>query len=95
VSTVTGTVDTRQNAVIFVVTSSIDFVLQNKRVWNICFFHCNFNRRVWRAVLVDCRVINPVVEWEDVVSWSVTHLTGTSLWANLCRLCLGASVYHL
>jgi hypothetical protein len=39
------------------------------------FFHCSFSRRVWRAVLVDCRVVNLVVKCEDAVSWSVFNLT--------------------
>jgi hypothetical protein len=59
------------------------------------FFHYSFSRRVWMAVMNDCRVSNPVVEWYDVVNWSVINFTGSSLWENLCRLCLGASVYHL
>jgi hypothetical protein len=32
------------------------------------FFHCSFSRHVWRAVMNDCRVCNPAVEWEDVVN---------------------------
>jgi len=58
------------------------------------FFSCNFSRRVWRAVMADC-MINPAIEWEEVERWSVSSLTGGSLWVNLCKLCLAASVYHL
>jgi hypothetical protein len=40
-------------------------------------------------------IFNPIVECDEVVSWSVSSLTGSSLLVNLCRLCLAASVYHL
>jgi hypothetical protein len=40
-------------------------------------------------------MINPEIEWEKVMDWSVSNLTGRSLMANLCSLCLAASVYHL
>jgi hypothetical protein len=26
------------------------------------FFHCSFSRRMWMAVMNDCKVSNPVVE---------------------------------
>jgi superfamily II helicase len=43
----------------------------------------------------NCMIFNSAVEWEEVVSWSVSGLTGSSLLVNLCRLCLATSVYHM
>jgi hypothetical protein len=71
-----------------------DFVMQNKKVWNICSFIAVLVG-VCGVVMNDCWVSNPVAEWDDVVNWNVINFIGSSLWENLCRLCLGASVYHL
>jgi hypothetical protein len=33
--------------------------------------------------------------WEEVAEWSATHLKGEGLKTRLCKLSLGAVVYHL
>lgn len=40
-------------------------------------------------------LFDPPVEWELVESWCAANVQGRSLKTNLCRLCLGATVYHL
>jgi superfamily II helicase len=37
----------------------------------------------------------PEIEWEKVKDWYEAKFTGKSLMANLCKLCLAASIYHL
>jgi len=59
------------------------------------FFSCSFSSRVWKKVIAACFISNPRQEWEDIAEWSSAELKGESLWTTLCRLCLGASVYHL
>jgi hypothetical protein len=34
-------------------------------------------------------------EWEKVITYSIATLQGKGLHANLCKLCLGACIYHL
>jgi len=58
------------------------------------FFQCSFSRRVWRAAMEGC-MTRPEIEWEKVKDWYEAKFTGRSLMANLCRLCLAASIYHL
>jgi hypothetical protein len=30
------------------------------------FFNCSFSRRIWRALMADCLVVDPSVDWELV-----------------------------
>jgi hypothetical protein len=59
------------------------------------FFSCSFISRVWKKVIAACFINNPRQEWEDIEEWSLVDLKGKSLWTTFCRLCLGASIYHL
>jgi len=59
------------------------------------FFRCSFSRRVWRSIMAECLIFDPPVDWEDIGSWSEVHLKGKSLHDTICRLCLGATIYHL
>jgi hypothetical protein len=45
--------------------------------------------------MTSCLVFTPCVVWEEVVKWSVEDLHGRSLKTNLCKLSLGATVYHI
>lgn len=45
--------------------------------------------------MADCLFNDPLVEWDSIVSWFVATMRGKSIRATLCRLCFGASVYHL
>jgi hypothetical protein len=58
------------------------------------FFGCSF-RRIWHALMSDCFIQDPPVEWDDIVRWFSDDMRGKSFKANLCRLCLGATIYHL
>jgi hypothetical protein len=51
------------------------------------FFSCSFSSRVWKRVIATCFISNPRKEWEDI--------KGKSIWTTLCKVCLGASIYHL
>jgi hypothetical protein len=42
-----------------------------------------------------CLIFDPLEDWEDVVKWSVEVLHGKSLKISLCKLSIGAAVYHL
>jgi hypothetical protein len=42
----------------------------------------------------DCLVSHPVEGWEEVAQWSVNQLTGDGLKTRLCKLSLGAVIYH-
>jgi hypothetical protein len=59
------------------------------------FFSCNFSRRICRRVMKDCLIRDPPIEWDSLVNWCNSHLRGRSLIAIICKLCFGASVYHL
>lgn len=59
------------------------------------FFSCSFSRRIWRRVMVDCLIKDPPIDWDSLVIWCNTHLRGRNLFAIICKLCFGASVYHL
>jgi hypothetical protein len=45
--------------------------------------------------LKKCDVDNPKVIWEVVVEWESAELRGKSLLVILCKLALGAVVYHI
>lgn len=60
-----------------------DFVMQNKKVWSICSFIAVLVG-VCGVVMNDCRVSNPVVEWDDVVNWSVINFTGSIACGRTC-----------
>jgi hypothetical protein len=59
------------------------------------FFNCSFNRRIWCQVMEGCLVWDPPIDWDLLLLWCNNHLKGRSLFAIVCKLCLGASVYHL
>jgi len=59
------------------------------------FFSYSFSRRIWRRVKDDCLIRDPPIEWDSLVNWCNSHLRGRSLIAIICKLCFGASVYHL
>ena len=40
-------------------------------------------------------VDDPLVIWEDVISWGITELKGKSLKVSLCKLAIGAVVYNI
>jgi hypothetical protein len=46
-------------------------------------------------VIATCFISNPRKEWEDIEEWSSVDLKGKSIWTTLCKVCLGASIYHL
>jgi hypothetical protein len=33
------------------------------------FFECSFSRRIWRVLLADCEVVDPPLEWNEVINW--------------------------
>jgi hypothetical protein len=45
--------------------------------------------------VADCGVVDPPVNWDDVVNWFKVGVNGKSLKSALCKMCLGAAVYHL
>jgi hypothetical protein len=45
--------------------------------------------------VADCGVVDPPVNWDDVVNWFKVGVNGKSLKSALCNMCLGAAVYHL
>ncbi|XP_062167062.1 uncharacterized protein LOC133873362 [Alnus glutinosa] len=59
------------------------------------FFKCSFSRRIWRNVMQSCLEPFPVVDWDDVAIWCMMQLKGKSLKTRLCKLSLGAVVYHI
>jgi hypothetical protein len=40
-------------------------------------------------------VDDPLVIWEDVISWGITGLKGKSLKVSFCKLAIGAVVYNI
>jgi hypothetical protein len=36
------------------------------------FMHCSFSRRVWRSLMANCLIFNPIIKWEEVVRWSIS-----------------------
>jgi hypothetical protein len=45
--------------------------------------------------MASCLVFNLVEGWEEVAQWCVVALKGDSLKTRLCKLSIGAAVYHL
>jgi hypothetical protein len=45
--------------------------------------------------MADCGVVDPPVDWNGVVSWFKAEKYRNSLKIAICKLCLGAAVYHL
>jgi hypothetical protein len=45
--------------------------------------------------LADCEVVDPPLEWNEVISWFKAMKSRNSLKIAICKLCLGAVVYHL
>jgi hypothetical protein len=43
----------------------------------------------------DCFVTDPPVQWDEVMHWFIEKVRGKSLKTFLCKLCLGATIYHL
>jgi hypothetical protein len=46
-------------------------------------------------LLADCLILDPPIDWDSLCQWCVDHLKGSSLFATICKLCLGSVVYHL
>jgi hypothetical protein len=46
-------------------------------------------------VIADSLIRTLLAEWDSIERWSDAHLKGKSLLATICRLCLGAIVYHI
>jgi hypothetical protein len=42
-----------------------------------------------------CFIFDPEMEWEAIETWSSVVLKGKGLWTTLCKLSLGAAVYHI
>jgi hypothetical protein len=59
------------------------------------FFLCGFSKRIWKEVMALCFVRQQRNSWEDVENWSTKELRSDCLKSKLCRLRLGAAVYHL
>lgn len=59
------------------------------------FFQCSFSRRIWRTLMELCLIADPKVEWDEVTVWCSSDLKGKNLHSTLCKLSLGAIVYHL
>jgi len=59
------------------------------------FFHCGFSKRIWREVLRSRLILDPCVEWDDVIQWSISELKSGGLKSILCKLSISAVVYHL
>jgi hypothetical protein len=59
------------------------------------FFRCSFSRQIWNEIMADCSFLNVPLDWESIEDWCLKELKGKSLKANLGRLCLRATVYHL
>jgi len=54
---------------------------------------CHYPMKLWH--IEDCLIRDPPIEWDSLVNWCNSHLRGRSLIAIICKLCFGASVYHL
>jgi hypothetical protein len=43
------------------------------------FFQYSFSRRVWRELMKYCLILNPCVEWEEVIQWCIDDLQSKRL----------------
>lgn len=43
--------------------------------------------------MASCLIVDPFVEWDDVVNWSIAAFKGKGLQVSLCKLCFAACVY--
>lgn len=59
------------------------------------FFWCSFSRRVLSEMIKSCMVLNPCVEWKEVIQWSIDNLQSKNIKTSLYKLSFWACVYHL
>jgi hypothetical protein len=45
--------------------------------------------------MVDCKVVDPPIDWELIVRWSSMTMRGKGLHSTARKLCLAATVYNL
>jgi hypothetical protein len=70
-------------------------IVEELRTGNTCFSDVvSVHGRMWGNIMKDCLVSHPVEGWEEVAQWSVNQLTGDGLKTRLCKLSLGAVIYH-
>lgn len=46
-------------------------------------------------IIRKCQITNPRTDWEEVQEWGVAELKQQSLKGILCKISLGAAVYHI
>lgn len=59
------------------------------------FFKCSYSRRIWKEGMSRCNVLNPPVDWDEVVKLGMRKWNKKSLNANICRLVLSSTVYNI
>ncbi|KAJ8570050.1 hypothetical protein K7X08_006627 [Anisodus acutangulus] len=59
------------------------------------FFNCSFSAQIWQKVLWWLNIHKQVCNWENETSWAVTHCKGKQPRAEVYRIALASSVYHI
>lgn len=59
------------------------------------FFQCSFSSRIWRTCMRHCSILNPPLDWHDVIDEGCSKWKTKKLLGVLCRLLLSSVVYHI
>lgn len=60
---------------------------------NHLFFECSYSFRIWSTMTAKCNVNWPKLNWNHLVNWLATQLTGSSLAVTICKLVFTCSIY--
>jgi hypothetical protein len=59
------------------------------------FFECSLSMRVWRALMVDFGIDDPLLSWNIVAIWSLQYMKGNNVKATAIKLYFAAVTYNL
>jgi hypothetical protein len=59
------------------------------------FFECSFSYRIWNFCMLRCRIVRPLVIWDDIVQQGCSKWGHKTLKCLLCQLVFEAVVYNL
>ena len=60
---------------------------------NHLFFECSYSFRIWSTMTAKCNVNWHKLNWNHLVNWLATQLTGSSLAVTICKLVFTCSIY--
>ncbi|XP_060216340.1 uncharacterized protein LOC132643835 [Lycium barbarum] len=59
------------------------------------FFTCNFSKQIWTSLLKRQGIARQAMNWQQEIQWALTHARGRSTNAEIYRMTLAGSIYHI